>query len=282
MVLELIETDRNSPQHSAVVGKFLKRQGFNHFTEIEKLGKFRFKIATTEEQRLKRTKLDEGNLRIYERKNMNQTIAFIREVTLSFEEAEMLENIEADVPVLKVQRIKIRGRNKELLDTYNVKATDEGHQVPNRIHVYGCSFRAELCIFPIRQCKNCWRYGHGAKLCTPRTRCAACGGGHEVSVCDKDAKCPNCKRGHKADDPECRRIGLNCCRKKAKPTRSRDSAMIYKQLRATGHHSEIDPQAQPTGERKAENGKQGSPTKTNPAPHKRIATPGAASARKPP
>ncbi|XP_062534487.1 uncharacterized protein LOC134203619 [Armigeres subalbatus] len=184
IVLELIETDKNFPDHPSQVGKFLKRKGFSHFTEIGKVGRFRFKVETSDVRRMKSLNLEEGNLRIYEPKNLNQTIVFVRGVPLNFDEEEMLENIEADFPVVKVQRIKRRNRNKDLVDTYNIKVTVEGGRVPNRVKIYGCNFRAELYIFPIRQCKHCWRYGHGAKYCTSMTHCSSCGGSHVIRKSD--------------------------------------------------------------------------------------------------
>ncbi|XP_029708604.1 uncharacterized protein LOC115255032 [Aedes albopictus] len=203
VVLELIEADKQSPNHPSQIGKALKQKGFSSFTEIEKLGKFRFRINTTDETRLRKLKLDGDNLRVYEPKNKDHTILFVRGVPLNFEEDEIIENIEVDCPVLQVQRIKRKGSNRDLVDTYNVKITVEGNQIPNSVKIYGCGFKAELYIFPIRQCQNCWRYGHGAKHCTSRTRCASCGGTHDQSVCEKDARCPNCKKPHKANDPTC-------------------------------------------------------------------------------
>nr|XP_029712624.1 uncharacterized protein LOC115257299 [Aedes albopictus] len=203
VILELINPNEKHPNHPCDVGKFLKAKGFNNFGEIRQVGRFRFKIESTEEQHIRKIKLSDGNLQIYEPKSKNQTMIFVRGVPLNFEEEEMLANMEAESPVLAVQRMKRRARNNELVDTYNVKVTVEGGHVPGRIRVYGCSFRAELYIFPIRQCKNCWRYGHGASHCTSKTRCAACGGEHDVSVCNKGTRCPNCKRGHQANDPAC-------------------------------------------------------------------------------
>ncbi|XP_062565665.1 uncharacterized protein LOC134227967 [Armigeres subalbatus] len=203
VILELIDTDKNGPNHPCQMGKLLRGKGFSAYTDIVKIGKFRFKIVTNEISRLRKLKLETDNLRIYEPKNNNQTIVFVKGVPESFDEDEMVENIETDFPVLKVQRIRRMGRNNELQDTSNIKVTVEGGQVPDKVRIYGCYFRAELYIFPVRQCKNCWRYGHGAKHCTSRTRCASCGGCHDVSVCSKDTKSPNCKRGHKADDPGC-------------------------------------------------------------------------------
>lgn len=203
VVVELIDMNQPSPNHPSQVGKVLKTKGFSNFSEIEKVGKFRFKITTEDIRRLKKVNLEDNNLRFYEPKITNHTLIFVRGVPPAFEEEEMLENMEADSPILKVQRLKRLGRDKQLFDTYNIKVTVEGEEVPNRVRIYGCSFRAELYIFPIRQCQNCWRYGHRSKHCTSRTRCASCGGSHNESACDKEARCPNCKGGHKAGDPSC-------------------------------------------------------------------------------
>ncbi|XP_062557366.1 uncharacterized protein LOC134222240 [Armigeres subalbatus] len=203
VVLEMIDTEGNFPNHPIFVGKFLREKGFYNFTEITKLGKFRYKIDTGAEAELRRIKLVDANLIVYVPKNKNTTITFIKGVPISFEEAEMKLNIEAEHPVTQVQRIKRRDRNGELQDTTNIKVTVDGPQVPKWVKIFGCNFRPELYIFPIRQCKNCWRFGHGAKFCTAQSRCATCGGKHPSSDCKTDAKCPNCKLKHGANDPEC-------------------------------------------------------------------------------
>ena len=43
-------------------------------------------------------------------------------------------------------------------------------------------------------CRNCQRYGHGAKTCNNKQRCAKCGDeGHSFADCDKVASCHYCK-----------------------------------------------------------------------------------------
>lgn len=203
VVLEMIDTEKNHPNHPTLVGKFLRERGYLDCTEITKLGKFRFKVDTKSEAGLRRLNLAEINLRPYEPKNRNHTIAFVRGVPESFAEEEMLDNSEAEYQVIQVQRIKRRDRNGGLQDTTNIKVTVEGTQVPKWLKIYGCNFRPELYIFPIRQCQNCWRFGHGAKFCTARARCGTCGGNHPTRECNTDAKCPNCRSQHSANDPGC-------------------------------------------------------------------------------
>lgn len=164
----MIDTEKNHPNHPTLVGKFLRERGYLDCTEITKLGKIHFKIDTKSEAGLRRLNLAEINLRPYEPKNRNHTIAFVRGVPESFAEDEMLDNSEAEYQVIQVQRIKRRDRNGGLQDTTNIKVTVEGTQVPKWLKIYGCNFRPELYIFPIRQCQNCWRFGHGAKFCTAK------------------------------------------------------------------------------------------------------------------
>ncbi|XP_065091068.1 uncharacterized protein LOC135712034 [Ochlerotatus camptorhynchus] len=203
VVLEMIDIGKDFPSHPTLLGKYLRDKGFHDFSEISKLGKFRFKVDTEFETQLRQLKLADANLRLYEPKSRDHTITFIRGVPTSFNEEEMLENIEAEHRATKVQRIKRRSRNGELLDTTNIKVTVEGAQVPKWVKIFGCNFRPELYIFPIRQCRNCWRFGHGAKFCTSRARCANCGGTHSTADCNMDVKCPNCKLRHGASDIEC-------------------------------------------------------------------------------
>jgi hypothetical protein len=80
----------------------------------------------------------------------------------------------------------------------------EGFVVNGEIHEVEV-FHPE-CV--IRQCFNCYGYGHVAKMCRGARKCGRCAApGHETNSCpDKEtsrSKCVNCKGTHAAWDARC-------------------------------------------------------------------------------
>lgn len=61
----------------------------------------------------------------------------------------------------------------------------------------------------IKQCFNCYQYGHILPQCRAKTVCGSCSGPHKSSECLETEKqcCPVCKGKHKAWDIGCEKIG---------------------------------------------------------------------------
>lgn len=206
IILEQIDIEQNTPSHPVQLGKIFTQINFRNYTEITKVGKFRFKIklqTTCDFEKLKKTKLDDHNLKVYQPKIANQIICFIKGVPKSFTEREIEENLEIDYEVIKIERIKRLASNEQLIDTPNIKITVKGTKIPENVKIYGCFFRVELYVFPIRQCQNCWRYGHKATFCTSRKKCPKCGDKHTQSECTEPPKCINCNLNHEANAKDC-------------------------------------------------------------------------------
>lgn len=206
VIMELVDLNKPFPSHPVHVGRLLKEAGITHFSDIQKIGMFRFRITAStkkEKERIQNVKMEHQNLKIYEPMRKNKTICFIRGVPRSFEEEEIQDNLETDYEILHVERIRKRGRDTKLRDTENIKLTVKGQEVPERVKIYGCPFKAELYIFPVRQCRQCWRFGHAIKQCRSRPRCRKCGGRHLEEECEDQEKCVNCGRNHDAQAREC-------------------------------------------------------------------------------
>ncbi|XP_062539153.1 uncharacterized protein LOC134207448 [Armigeres subalbatus] len=206
IIMELVDLNKRFPTHPAHVGRLLKEAGITNVADVQKIGMFRYKIlagSRVEKERIKQLKMTHQNLKIFEPKRKNQTICFIRDVPFSFKEEDILENLEAEVETLKVERIKKRGRDNSLQDTPNIKLFVEGPNLPEKIKIYGCCFKPELYIFPIRQCRQCWRFGHGIKYCRAAPRCKQCGGRHQDDDCGGRKNCVNCGRDHDAQAKDC-------------------------------------------------------------------------------
>lgn len=229
VIMELVDPNKNFPSHPAHVGRLLREGGVTNFQDIQKLGKCRFKILTStrsEKERIKKMKMEHQNLRIYDpKRGKEQTIVFVRGVPDNLGEEEIMENLEVAGEAVKVERILRRGRNGTLRETENLKLTIKGQQIPDMVKIHGCCFRAELYIFPVRQCAQCWRFGHPKKLCRSRPRCRKCGGRHDETDCGNEEKCVNCQRKHDAQTKDCpelaRRRNILEEMKKKKVTRKR-------------------------------------------------------------
>lgn len=215
--LEPILFDKEIPIHPVEVGKWLHQAGFKRFKEITKIGKFRYKLdleAAQDYDELRKVDLAEKNLKLYTPKLQNQTICFVPGVPESFEEADLETDIVAEVPVIKVERMKRRDRNQQLVNTNNLKVTVQGQEVPRMIKIYGVAFRAHLYIFPVKQCVQCWKFGHTRARCHGRAHCRKCGQSHvsDGEECQRNPLCINCGKEHESNSRECsermRRINI--------------------------------------------------------------------------
>lgn len=206
--LEPVNNERPFPTQPIQVGRILKHVGFTDFSEIRKLGKFRFRLEPGSNKaldKLQEVDLKANNLKIYNPPTSKITKVFVRGIPLDFGDDELLKNTVSDYPVLRVERLKRRtaGRSDTLEDTTNLKVTVESSVVPRIIEIFRVPFKCELYVYPIRQCQNCWRYGHKTTTCSSSPRCKACSGKHKQGECSGPKKCVNCRKEHCADDRSC-------------------------------------------------------------------------------
>lgn len=204
--LEPMDIDGNVPNHPVNVGKILSKEKFSSFKEITKVGRFRFKVELNRKEDyaiFARINLAAHNLKLFQPMSLRETICFVRGVPKEYSEEEIKENIWAEEPVLKVERI-MRKKEEQLVPTWNLKITVKGTKVPSMVKIYHCAFRTEVYVFPVKQCTRCWRFGHTAKNCKANPRCKTCSYSHEQGDCQSRSKCANCNEEHAADDRECR------------------------------------------------------------------------------
>ncbi|KAL9698186.1 hypothetical protein quinque_001627 [Culex quinquefasciatus] len=202
---EPIDTGKEYPTQPVELARILTQKRFKDYREVTKIGRFQFKVVITDagaENKLKSLNLASHNLKIHLPRKNSSTILFVKGVPLDFGDEEIKDCITTETEVLEVQRIK-RRVNENLVDTTNLRITVAGQKVPRLVKIYGCAFKCELYIFPIRQCQNCWRFGHSAKKCTSKRRCRICGRGHGEEDCGEQDHCPNCKGQHRASSKDC-------------------------------------------------------------------------------
>lgn len=204
--LEPIDFGKEIPTQPAAVGKLLHGAGFDRCEEITKIGRFRYKVDLKSGEdftRLSKLNLTSANLKFFMPASQTETICFVRNVPLDFGDEEMKEQMECEFPITKVERIMRMGRNQQLGKTSSLKVTVQGKEVPRAIKIYGCGFRAELYIFPVKQCSLCWKFGHTKKVCRGEAACQNCGAVDCTDECPNQARCRNCKKGHGAADRNC-------------------------------------------------------------------------------
>ncbi|KAL9695712.1 hypothetical protein quinque_014997 [Culex quinquefasciatus] len=204
--LEVCDYEKPFPKHALELGKALHAAGFIRSKELTKVGRFRYKVELHEAKDrldLSRINLSSLNLKLFTPTAKKQMICFIRGVPLDFSEDEIQE-IQCEAQVVKVERIKRRGEGEELVDTPNLKVTVQGTAVPRMVRIFGVSFRAEQYIFPVKQCRTCWRFGHSSKVCFGNPRCQVCGRVHVTAgECKEKVCCRNCRGNHEASDKNC-------------------------------------------------------------------------------
>lgn len=206
--LEAINSENDIPKHPVEVGKILIEAGFGECQEITKLGKLRFKLnlkRADDFYKLEKIDLKNFNLKLYCPKFTKETILFVRNVPLDFDEEDLKQYVQCEAEVLQIERIKRKGPGDELLKTQNIKVTIKGKQIPKTLKIYGVNFHTELYIFPVKQCTSCWRFGHTRKACRGNAKCKNCGEpeSDEHSICKNQTRCLNCKQNHQAGNKSC-------------------------------------------------------------------------------
>lgn len=203
--LEPCNYEETTMKHQVDVGKALAAKGIRSCQDIEPIGKFRFKVTFKTEYEAKllsETDLTQLNLKCYTPTILKQTIGLIKGVPAEYTDREIEENLDANKTPLKVERMQRRNQEGHLVGTKNVKITFNGRELPDRVAIYGCFFKVELYLFPIKQCRKCWGYGHKAEKCHRKDKCNRCGLETHDGDCQEE-KCINCKGKHPASDRNC-------------------------------------------------------------------------------
>ena len=69
----------------------------------------------------------------------------------------------------------------------------EEEVIPKEVALGFMSYSIRECVPKLMRCYNCQRFGHIAKACNGRRRCARCGEDHEYGQCNHEQpKCFNC------------------------------------------------------------------------------------------
>lgn len=120
------------------------------------------------------------------------------------------EEIREKEEVIKIEKMtrKVWDNETRTLtdkDTGNLIITTRGNKVRESINIfqnlrYGLKIRPY--VEPVKQCFQCYRYGHIKAICKSEPRCVVCGNVAH-SECTAVATCRNCDGTHKASSREC-------------------------------------------------------------------------------
>ncbi|XP_064483032.1 uncharacterized protein LOC135395874 [Ornithodoros turicata] len=132
----------------------------------------------------------------YEPRPPSSCFGVLKDVDPSLSNAQILEAIKSDSPVLAARRI--RENAGAIRITFLEKTPPQQitfHLVS--MHVYQFQPRA-------LQCEKCYRYGHISTCCNRKQVCANCGSAHENDECQrKEPLCVNCGGTHSPAAKDC-------------------------------------------------------------------------------
>ncbi|KAL9692217.1 hypothetical protein quinque_015860 [Culex quinquefasciatus] len=108
--------------------------------------------------------------------------------------------------VLEIRRIKKKTADGGETALTTTVVTFSGLKLPTHVALNYVLYSIKPYNYPMRQCKHCWRFGHGDKGCKSKKRCLFC---LEKEVaddhqCDQtNPTCVNCSGKHRADHKDC-------------------------------------------------------------------------------
>jgi len=130
---------------------------------------------------------------------------------------EALEDTSRIVSLEKMKRRYLDHQSKEMVSrfTHHILITTEGNELPKMIKIYNglTAVRIRSFVEPVKQCYNCYRFGHLKATCRIEKLCLICGDKFH-GICNKEAKCINCGKNHKATNKICSTIIYNMNLKK--------------------------------------------------------------------
>lgn len=122
---------------------------------------------------------------------------------------EFWDAISDRTEILKLERMykkKWDKISKKLIeeDTGNIIVSIKGNKIKERIGLFDDKIfvKVKPYVFPVKQCFNCFKFGHIKTLCKSKERCIICGQSAH-GKCDLPAKCVNCEGDHRSTNQLC-------------------------------------------------------------------------------
>lgn len=127
----------------------------------------------------------------------------IKNVDLDVDDEEIMKNIESDLEIVSIKRLKRINSSGKWIDSETIRISFKASTLPQYVSIYGCRFKVEPYMFPVTQCSGCWKFGHIIRTCpSGKIVCPKCGENHPN--CDTTRYiCINCKGEHMALNKSC-------------------------------------------------------------------------------
>lgn len=129
---------------------------------------------------------------------------------------ELGEAIDKKNNILKIERVKRRRYNYSeksvsYIDTSNFIVSFKGRSLPESIELYNGLVKIRIGVYvpAVRQCYNCYRYGHSKAHCRSKNKVCVICGDHYHGQCDHAMRCTNCEGSHKSNDKICPKYDYN-------------------------------------------------------------------------
>ncbi|XP_028044736.1 uncharacterized protein LOC114253886 [Monomorium pharaonis] len=122
---------------------------------------------------------------------------------------ELWEAMDEKENIVKMERMQKRiwDENTKIMKTRgtdNILVTFKGKAIKHKISIYNdmSCLRVRPFVGGVRQCFNCFRFGHIKTQCKSTKRCMICGQ-EEHGVCERVPECRNCRGEHKSVNKTC-------------------------------------------------------------------------------
>lgn len=191
------------------VGRILKRMGVT-YSEVKSIGRNRIKVSFSSylaaNSLLHNPALTDVEWEAYLPGVRRLSFGVVQGLDPDTTEEEILMEASApDTTISAAHRLQRRNRDGDWVNCNSWRITFDTPILPDKIVLFGCVFRTTPYIHPVRQCKNCYQFGHSEKVCRSKPRCATCG--HREHTTDEctavSPQCLLCKGQHAATDRTC-------------------------------------------------------------------------------
>lgn len=158
--------------------------------------------CSSEEQVVKAKKMTcIGKIKVFKvvrvgEQRINGSKGVISGVPLNVSMRELMENLKVREGSVKSVIRMTRGIEK--METETVLVEFGGKEIPKEVYCGFVRYNVREYIPKPMRCFNCQEFGHIAKVCKGKRKCARCGGDHEYGKCGEGVspKCSNCGGNH--------------------------------------------------------------------------------------
>lgn len=181
------------------------------FTTFCSASTLRINLTKEDDYRILTKYFSDNKIKHYTFQNPNGKLlnVVIKNVPLSLTEQEILNELSATVPVIKVTRLLTKNKQPLPVCAVDLTDNDNGKKIFSLKSIYYSIVTVELRrkSTDTPQCHRCQRYGHTKNYCSLDPRCVKCAGNHPHQECNKQPeeapKCANCGGPHAASYRGC-------------------------------------------------------------------------------